>query len=205
MILSRSGEASVSESVRDAGIELFWLPHRARITKGDGFAVESTIWIFVAGVAFASIVKPFVESVAAEAGKDFWQAIRRAIGATRQKQAEGSYTVSGRSYVVVEQGEDWVAISVPLPTVSAVDERSPAEQCHAEIERHLRLLASNWDDIQGQVEEFGIGRTRHTTKPAMSRYDDEVEGDNTVHVVEEWDGEYRIHPVSARDFFGETR
>jgi galactose mutarotase-like enzyme len=201
-VLSRKGERIVAESLATIdGIELMWLPHYAKVYRGRaGAVVSSTILLIAAGVAFNSLVKPFVDAVAKEAGKDFWSLLKKVLGRTALRQTEETYRVSGKAYALVEQGEDWVAISLPMPTVSRLDDIAPDKSTEKALDKYFASLAAEWDDIQKRVTRIGDTRG-FTSKRSMSMVREERADENVVHLIY-WTTEgFTIEPVSAKDFF----
>ncbi|MEL6109162.1 MAG: hypothetical protein AAFU85_24405 [Planctomycetota bacterium] len=201
--LSRSGERVVSDALAADDIDIIWLPHRSIVRRdAAGFSVDTTILLIAAGVAFASIVKPFVDAIAKEAGKDFWSVIKNVLGKTRAQQAEETYNISGNAYVLLEQGEDWVAIAVPMATTSRSDAVSPEDATHKLLDEYFALLANDWDEIQGKVQDFNIGQQRGYGKPQMSYMNKNPPDQNVVHLVRFERDRVTISPVPSDEFFG---
>ncbi len=199
--LSRKGERAVAASLAEQdGIDVMWLPHRDKLYRDRaGNSVDSTILIFVAGVAFASLVKPFVESIAEEAGKDFWNVLKKALGKTVAQQAAETYRVSGKAYVLTELGEDWVAFYLPLPVVTRFDEIPADEYVQSELDEYFTSLSSRWDEIQNTVKSFRLGETRGYVSGSNLMFRTPAD-ENVVHVID--NSALPMSAVSTKEFFG---
>jgi hypothetical protein len=53
-----------------------WLPPIVCETRGDNYQIETVFLLFVLGMSFKWVVKPFVEEVPKAAGKDFWTTVK---------------------------------------------------------------------------------------------------------------------------------
>ena len=68
------------------------------------FALETVLWIGV-GMAFSAFLKPFAESVAGEAGKDFWSGLKRLAKRIWKTQSKNQYRYKNTVNVVFNDGQ----------------------------------------------------------------------------------------------------
>lgn len=104
-----SGKAAAEEELKDS-FQITWLPDRVEggfgarsrgLRAPAGFALETVLWIGV-GLALSSVVKPFVEGAAGEAGKDFWSGIKKFVGKLWKTQAERQYRYRNVTRIVFD-------------------------------------------------------------------------------------------------------
>ncbi len=144
-----------SKIVADFGddLQVTWLPQIARPRREDASHLETIILIFVLGTAFASIVKPFLESPAKEAGKDFWNLIKGLVSGIWKRQADRAYKLRSRAIVIFELGDEFVGIRFMFHT-------TPAEslgEYEKLFEQQAKELAEYCDEIQSTIDKFSVG------------------------------------------------
>jgi hypothetical protein len=98
--------------------ELSWLEDRVKPDSGlwgnefehvAHFALETVLWISV-GMAFSAFLKPFAESVASEAGKDFWSGLKRLAGRIWKTQAKDRYRYKNTTNVVFNDSRNPIIV-----------------------------------------------------------------------------------------------
>lgn len=195
--LSRGAQHAIAQET-GGFFELIWLPPRVAYRSDvAGALVDSAIYLFVAGLAFGSLVKPFVESIMKEAGKDFWDQVKKLVLRLRKSQVEETYRVSGNVYVAVELGEEFVLFELDTGVVAGnVSEFRALEEL---LSRQLETLAADWEEIAKTIQNFGLGKHREYIG-ALSFGDREQ--DNRVHVVSLRQGHFRVDPEPASRYFG---
>jgi len=180
-------------------LDLHWLPPVVRRSCGSaGLTITSAIFLFVGGVVFSAVLKPFVGSVAQEAGKDFWSLVKKLICKIRKSQSREAYSVSGKAYVVLELGEDVVLVRFVLPCIRE-KEKGVEKTLRQEMDRQLEELAEAWDDIMADIKKFHIGE-RRLLKKRLSVMSGSGEEEAAVHVIYRVEGKLMMSPHAASDF-----
>jgi hypothetical protein len=183
--LNREERSDVA-SLAAPDVTVEWLPARVAERKDTeaGSALESTVFIFLLGLGLGSIVKPLVEEAAREAGKDLWKGVKKLVSGVWRKQAKGSYNLQSVAYLVLEQGNDSLAIALHLPGLPVGEDDRDA-YIERIVTEQLQSLAYGWDALLAEVARWNLGGS--------------VTGQ--VHVVRERDGKWVVYPVDSREFF----
>src|SRR5260370_38112698 len=145
LTLSSQERRQVEKEFSDE-MQVRWLPQIGGGRKLDKVSrhrltLESEIAIFLLGVAFSSVVKPFLKSASKEAGKDFWKFIKDLAGRIWNTQAKRSYHLNSRIWTVFDLGEDSLFVEV---RVSDFELRETGQTFDKFFERELTSLAANW-------------------------------------------------------------
>lgn len=194
MALTAEDRRLISNDLKPA-INAFWLPPIAKDRKENttGFELNSTILIFALGVGFASLIKPFAESVAKEAGKDFWTHIKKLTANIWNKQSQKAYQMSSKTYVFFELKDEYVAICLRLD--NAAQAELTIENIEHIISNQLEELNESWDMIQSDIEKWNIG----TLQQSMGmQNEDKI----NIHIISNTGEKWTIYPQKTWDFFG---
>lgn len=144
---------------RELGGNIVWLPTPVEVDHDSpGDAVHSTVTIFIAGIVFGGLVKPFVEGALKEAGKDFWGWLKPLICRTREEQVKSTYRVEGDVEVVFELNDQHVIVRFPMPFVTSVDPVA-SKQIEAAVDKRLKQLSASWESLQKDSQHFAVGKT----------------------------------------------
>ncbi len=171
-------------------LSVAWLPPQVRDrtdAEGCGLSWESVVLVVLLGVGLNTIVKSFVESMAKEAGKDAWGALKRLVAGLWGEQARNSYNLKSKAFIIAELEEDFAAIELQLPSLPSEDEKREAaiRDC---IETQIAELEAEWADIQKNLDKFGVGK-------ALS---------SQIHVVSRR-GKWKVRPIETTEFVSEAR
>jgi hypothetical protein len=131
LLISEVSRAELSEDLKDEWT-LTWLPSIASGTDNlsAGHHETSTVIIYFLGLAFETLVKPTIEEVGKEAGKDLWKTIKRLVAKLYKAQCDNSYGVDSTIYLVLKLRDEYCAITFnlaelgPEPAREAVSKRS---------------------------------------------------------------------------------
>lgn len=195
MSFSRQERQSIASSTSASG-DVYWLPGIAknRDKNEDGFEINSTTIVFALGVGFGSLAKPFFDSIAKEAGKDFWELVKNLISSIWCKQSEKAYSMSGKAYIFFELKDEHVGVRLELKSDrnSGVD----LDEAREIIKGELNSLADFWEDINETIENHNVG------KKGRASMNDEKK--TQVHIVRQNNkGEWFIHARDAPEFFAD--
>jgi hypothetical protein len=144
--------------------------------------VETALLILLAKVGAGALAGGLIAGIGQEAGKDLWQGIKNLVTKTWKKQADNTYTLANRTFVVSKQNGDYVAVELRVVTPQRREE-APTEQdfqrafdekmtllvkCREEIEQQIAKLQSEppppvsestlgWLDELDDIEDLSIG------------------------------------------------
>lgn len=188
--LSAAERASIARA-SGSDFEVFFLPP---VTKDQhkhtaSFELQSTVVVFFLGVAFATVIKPFMEAIAAEAGKDFWTAAKKLVSRIVHRQSAKSYHLSARVYFVFEEKDEHIAISIKL---GHLDEGAPVKKIEEALEVNLSGLGEALAPIASVIKRFNVGQREA-----------QVSHSSQVHIIEKREGKWQIYPIDGADIFGQ--
>lgn len=177
-----------------------WLPPigRNRPAFVAGHSESTTVLLYLLGIQFLSLAKPFVEEIAKEAGKDFWAGIKKLISKIHKRQTASSYQLYSTIYVFLELKDDFVAIEFQLDGLAETTLNEIEDMMAAQI---LEIAAS-WDEIQGMIKRFQVG----VRGPDAFRFSDDG---SMIHVICPLRGgagekRWQIHAVSSVNFYDQV-
>lgn len=130
-----------------------WLEDAQERIYGKQWSVETAV-VFLTGIAFASFVKPFVEAVAQEAGKDFWTACKRLTSRIWLKHAENTYRVKSRANFVFDGSNDFIAVEFLSPRVAVTQGATSIEELERHFQEALGKFQSQLDAVKTSVESL---------------------------------------------------
>jgi|GEM_PF-3677386 len=177
LALTKSEREEIQMELGDE-IKLQWLPSfvKDREDGSNGFSDFSTIFVFVLGVTFASLIKPFFETLSQEAAKDVWEKLKKLLPRLISKQKGKTYRLNTRVYIFFELEDEYVAIRFShFP-----DDKITVHDLEKIIEEEFKNLSKDWEDINKDIKEFGIGHRKG----------------RKIHVIGKMvDGKYQINSI----------
>jgi hypothetical protein len=149
--------------------------------------------IFMLGVGLVSLVKPFYDGLAEEAGKDFWNVLKRLVAKIWEKQSSDAYAMSSDAYIIFELKDEHVGIRLSLSHV--IKGEMGIQDFESLIDQSLKGLAASWEEIQSDIDQFDIGSSDANLPDFTQAFD------KRIYIIRRAGKGWRIFAENSSEFF----